>query len=125
MTPVEACKGCGGLFPFLPRGICADCIDLRERRYGEVREWLLDNPGASILQAAEATDVPEPLIMEFLREGRLEFVGAAAATSPAEEDLKQRIREDLAARAAEAAATQAPSRRPAAGPSLGMRSRGS
>ncbi len=124
MSPVEACKGCGGLFPFLPRGICADCIDLREQRYTEVREWLLDNRGASLLQAVQETGIEESLIMEFIREGRLEFVGSAT-TSPAEEDLKERIRQDLAARAAEAAATQAPFRPGAGTPvSRGMRSRG-
>ncbi len=122
MTPVEACRSCGGLFPFLPRGVCADCIDLRERRYADVREWLLETPGASIAQASEATGVEEALILEFLREGRLEFVGAQHAGTAAEEEIKERIRRDLASRAAaEAAATtprQATGRR-----SLGMRSR--
>lgn len=101
MTPVEACRACGGLFPFLPRGVCAACIDLREHHYAEVREWLLDNRGASIVRAAEATGVEESLILEFLREGRLEFVGAEQATTAAEEELKQRIRRDLAARGAD------------------------
>lgn len=117
MTPVEACTGCGGLFPFLPRGMCADCIDLRERRYGEVREWLLDNRGASLPQASEATGVPESLILEFIHEGRLEFTAAARESSRAEEDLKERIRRDLAERFA-ASDPAAQDRR-----SFGMRSR--
>lgn len=119
MTPVEACRACGALFPYLPRGVCAGCIDLREQRYSEVREWLLDNRGASILQAAEVTGVEESLIMEFLREGRLEFVGAEQDTSRAEEELKERIRREMAARAADGPATEgAAGARP-----LGMRSR--
>lgn len=124
MTPVESCTGCGGLFPFLPRGICASCIDLRERRYQQVREWLIDNPGASVLDASAATGVEEALIMTFIRDGRLEFVGAQAATDPAEEELKERIRRDLAARGYDGAAPP-PASTP--GPSrssrLGMRSR--
>lgn len=124
MSPVEACRSCGGLFAFLPRGVCADCQDLRERRYRTVREWLLDNRGASILQVAEATGVGEKLIGEFVREGRLEIIGASeAVSSPREEEVKERIRQDLAARAAQGAAapgTDAPAR-PAR---LGMRSRG-
>lgn len=121
MTPVEACRACGGLFAFLPRGICAACQDLREQRYQAVREWLLDNRGASILQAAEATGVDESLIGEFVREGRLEVIGSGPATSPAEEAIKERIRRDLAAReaAGPAPGTDAPAR-PA---HLGMRSR--
>jgi hypothetical protein len=121
VTPVEACRSCGGLFPFLPRGVCADCIDLRERRYADVREWLLDSPGASIAQASEATGVEESLILEFLREGRLEFVGAQHGGPASEDEIKERIRRDLASRAAaEAAATTPP---PAGRRSLGMRSR--
>lgn len=124
MSPVEACRTCGGLFAFLPRGICADCQDEREHRYQDVRDWLLDNRGASILQAAEATGVDERLISEFVREGRLEIIGAAGAdASPREQELKERIRKDLAARAAQGAAapgTDAPAR-PA---HIGMRSRG-
>ena len=122
MSPVEACKGCGGLFAFLPRGFCADCIDQRERSYQDVREWLLDNRGASIGQATDATGVEEALIMAFIREGRLEFVGGA---SPAEdEDLKERIRRDLAAREAGAAATTA-TLPPGQQPARGMRTRAS
>lgn len=123
MTPVEACRGCGGLFPFLPRGVCAACIDLRERRYAEVREWLLDNRGASVLQAAEATGCPDSLIMEFIREGRLEFIAPEMATTPAEQELKERIRRDLAERAADTAAPPATGRPSAGRTALGMRSR--
>jgi hypothetical protein len=107
VSPVEACRSCGGLFPFLPRGVCAECIDLRERRYREVREWLLDNRGASILQACEATGVEESLILSFIREGRLEFVPTEAAVSAEEEEIKARIRRDMAARGGDAAADHA------------------
>jgi hypothetical protein len=121
VTRVETCNDCGGLFAFLPRGICADCQDLRERRYQAVREWLLDNRGASVPQTSEATGVDESLISEFVREGRLEVVGSGPATTPAEEELKERIRRDLAERAAAppAPGTDAPAR----AAHLGMRSR--
>lgn len=122
MSPVESCRGCGGLFAFLPRGYCAECIDLRERRYQDVREWLLDNRGASVLDAAQATGVEESLIMAFVREGRLEFVGSAAAT-PEDEELKERIRRDLAARGTTGPAPAGEAARPAAPRPLGMRTR--
>ena len=32
-----------------PRGICADCIDLREAQFHTVREWLRDNGGAYVV----------------------------------------------------------------------------
>ena len=123
MSPVEACRACGGLFAFLPRGLCADCQDLRERRYHDVREWLLDNRGASIPQATEATGVAETLILEFIREGRLEFTRDGEPAPPDEQELRERIRRDLAARAAADTGPAGPSgARPA---HLGMRSRGS
>jgi hypothetical protein len=102
VSPVERCSVCGGLFAFLPRGVCAACLDVRERAFAGVREWLLDNRGASILAASEATGVDEATILSFIREGRLEFVADAAgrAVSPDEEEIKARIRRDLEARVA-------------------------
>lgn len=101
MTPVERCTVCGGLFAFLPRGVCAGCLEVRERAFAGVREWLLDNRGASILAASEATGVDEALIMSFIREGRLEFVGdAAGRPASRDEEITARIRRDLEARAA-------------------------
>ena len=79
MTPVEACRVCGGLFPYLPRGVCAGCIDAREASYREVREWLLENRGASVVQACAATGVEESLILSFIREGRLGDADAVCA----------------------------------------------
>lgn len=125
MSPVEACRVCGGIFAFLPRGVCADCIDEREGRYRDVRDWLLDNRGASILQASAATGVEESLIMEFLREGRLEVVGSEPVDSrqEEEEEVKARIRRELAARGGDAAGGAEADA--AAGARLGMRSRAS
>ncbi len=97
MSPVEACNGCGGLFPFLPRGMCALCIDQRESSFEQVRAWLIENRGATIRQAVEASGVEESLILAFIREGRLEFLSAATIV-PEDEDLRARIRRDLAAR---------------------------
>lgn len=120
MSPVERCSVCGGLFPFLPRGVCAGCLEARERAFAGVREWLQDNRGASILAASEATGVDEATILSFVREGRLEFVAdaAARAVSPDEEEIKARIRRDLEARA-----TATPDPREADRPAHGMRSR--
>ncbi len=42
-----------------------------------MREWLRDNRGASIIAACQATGVEERLVAEFIREGRLQFAGAA------------------------------------------------
>lgn len=97
MNPVQACTGCGRIHSFLPRGLCADCIDARETQYRAVRDWLSDNRGASIAEAAEATGVEETLILAFVREGRLETVDPDLVAQLLE--LRARIRLHLASQA--------------------------
>lgn len=125
MSAVESCRGCGGLFAFLPRGMCGVCLDLREERYQSVREWLADNRGATVLQAAQATGVEESLIAEFIREGRLERVADAAAAQESAEraELRARIAREMTERSVGGAT--APGRAPSSAPPRGMRSRGS
>jgi hypothetical protein len=126
MSPVEACRECGRLYGFLPRGVCVDCQDLRERRFQEVKAYLADTPGASILQTAADTGVDEGLIVSWIREGRLRYTGPDAGRLEGidhDEDVKARIRAQLAA---QAGATGTDPHGPAAAPSaarLGMRSR--
>jgi methionyl-tRNA synthetase len=73
MTTVVKCRECGGLFPFLPRGVCVDCLDQIERDYQTVRSYLRDNPGARVFQVAEATEVEEGRIQQFIADGRIEL----------------------------------------------------
>ena len=119
MTAVQSCKGCGKLFSFLARGICPDCIDLREQRFQTVREWLRDNPGASIMAACQATGVEERLVAEFIREGRLQFAGVeteSARDAQTREALRAKLVGEMTAQAEAARTTAAPQPR-------GMRSR--
>lgn len=122
MTAVQSCKGCGKLFSFLARGICPECIDLREERFQTVREWLRDNPGGSIMGACQATGVEERLVAEFIREGRLEFAGAGAAPESARD---QQVREALRAKLVGEMTAQAEAAQSAAGQQMrrGMRTR--
>lgn len=123
MSAVQACKGCGGLFAFLPRGLCAECIDRREERFQTVRDWLQDNRGASILAASQATGVEEGLIAEFIRAGRLEFTGGSAASEELrsrEAELRARIASQIAA--AEALSSDGSAPAPSTG-HAGMKSR--
>lgn len=124
MSNVETCRDCGRLFGFLPRGICIECQDLREERFQTVKEYLHEHPGASVLTTATATDVEEGLIVGWIREGRLQYSGQDVAQLEGidhDEDVKARIRAQLAAQAgAPGTDPQAPA---AASRQLGMRSR--
>jgi len=111
VSPVQSCKGCGGLFSFLPRGLCTGCIDAREEQFHAVRDYLADNRGASVAQACLNTEVPEKVIAEFIREGRIQVVGDGAgspAGDAARDALKARIAQDMAARGAQAPPPGAP-----------------
>jgi hypothetical protein len=114
VTAVQSCKGCGKLFAFLPRGLCADCIDVREERFQTVREWLRDNRGASVIAACQATGVEERLVAEFIREGRLEFSGATESVKD------QQAREALRAKLVAEMSSQAPAPAPPPSPRRGM-----
>jgi hypothetical protein len=125
MSHIEACRECGRLFGFLPRGVCVDCQDLREQRFQAVKEYLADHAGASILRTATDTGVEEGLIVGWIREGRLRYSGPDAGQLDGidhDEDVKARIRAQLAAQAGGQGTDPRPS---AAAPShhLGMRSR--
>ena len=124
MSDVEACRECGRLFGFLPRGVCIDCQDLREQRFQAVKDYLRENAGASILQTATETGVEEGLIVGWVREGRLQYAGPDAGRLEGidhDEDVKARIRAQLAAQAGGQGTDPRP---PAAAPRhLGMRSR--
>ena len=73
MSPVEQCRSCGRLFPYLARGWCSDCLETKEREFRAVRDYLRDKPGSPIPLVAADTGVEEERIVEFIREGRLEF----------------------------------------------------
>jgi hypothetical protein len=123
MSPVEACRECGRLCGLLPRGVCVECQDLRERRFQHVKAYLADNHGASILQTSADTGVEQGLIVGWIREGRLRYVGADAGKLEGidhDEDVKARIRAQLAA---QAGAPGTDPHGPAAASSAGMRSR--
>lgn len=68
---VHQCRDCSRLFGYLPRGVCAGCLDEREDDYRRVRDWLRGNPGASVVDVSVATGVTERRISLFIREGRL------------------------------------------------------
>jgi uncharacterized OB-fold protein len=74
---VVKCQDCGGLFSFLPRGVCAPCLEETEADYQTVRDYLRDNPGTAVYLVAEATEVDESRIQKFIAEGRIDFATAA------------------------------------------------
>lgn len=76
---VRNCKGCGTLFNFIGGApLCANCQKDLEKKYEEVKDYLYDNPGASIQQVSESNDVSVAQIKKWVREERLEFTADSA-----------------------------------------------
>lgn len=70
------CSICGRLFAYQQgRTVCSRCREQEEEQYMLVRKYVRDNPGATVFEVAEATGVDEELILQFLREGRLQSRG--------------------------------------------------
>lgn len=80
MSEVINCKRCGKIFRISGSSkLCEECKGNDYLTFKEVREYIYDNPGASILEVAAYTGINESMILSYLREGRLETVGGATA----------------------------------------------
>ena len=72
------CSICGRLFAYQQgRTICSRCLDQEEEQYAIVRKYVRDHPGATVFEVAEETGVEEEIILQFLRDGRLQSRGFA------------------------------------------------
>ena len=69
---IKNCKGCGRLFQYIGgMPLCPACRDALEEKFVEVKEFIYENKGCSIAQAAEATNVSAKQIKQWIREDRL------------------------------------------------------
>jgi ferredoxin len=50
-------------------------MDKEDVKYGIVRKYVRDNPGASILEVSEATKIDEAFILRMVNDGRLKVGG--------------------------------------------------
>ena len=77
-TNLRNCSICGRLFAYQQgRTICSRCMDQEEEQYAIVRKYVRDHPGATVFEVAEETGVEEEIILQFLRDGRLQSRGFA------------------------------------------------
>ena len=75
------CKNCGRLF-LHQYGLqyCTKCLSILEEKFEKVKDYLYDNPGASIQRIAEVNDVSRQQIIKWVREERLEFTADSLVT---------------------------------------------
>lgn len=69
---LKNCKKCGKLFsPNASEKVCPVCRNEEEEKFQKVKEYLWDNPNATVEEVHEATGVEEELIIKFVKEDRL------------------------------------------------------
>lgn len=70
---VRNCPRCGKIFVPNFSNVCGTCQKEEEGEFTKVKDYLYQNPGASIQEVSEATEVPTERILKYLREGRLQL----------------------------------------------------
>ena len=72
------CKSCGRLFNALDRSrLCPSCKRALEDKFQEVKQYLRENPDATINQTSEENDVTVKQIKQWIREERLVLTNSA------------------------------------------------
>lgn len=73
---LKNCAKCGRMFAAEPhQRFCSNCVENDDDVFKKVREYIYDNPSATVQDVSEALDVPEEKILKFLREGKLALRG--------------------------------------------------
>lgn len=67
------CKTCGSIFNFMGKPICPACLKKMDEDFAKVRKFIYENPNARVDEISEETGVEPKMIMQFLRDGRLEL----------------------------------------------------
>lgn len=71
---VRNCKDCGKIFNYLNGApLCPACMKKLDDKYSIVKEYIYDNPGASIQQVSEENGVSVGQLKKWVREERLAF----------------------------------------------------
>ena len=71
---VRNCKECGKIFNFIEGApMCPACVKKLNEKYEQVKEYVYDNPGATINQVAEDNEVSVQQIKRWIREEKLAF----------------------------------------------------
>jgi len=70
---VRKCKQCNRLFQYHGSKYCPSCLIEIDKIFMVIREYIYENPNSTIIEVSENTGVDGDIILEFLREGKLEL----------------------------------------------------
>lgn len=86
---IRNCRRCNKIFQYKGNKYCDSCIGEMDQLFTKVRDYIYDNADANVIEVSQETGVEEEIILEFLREGRLEL------TSPGMDFLCERCQEPI------------------------------
>ena len=71
---VKNCRKCGRLFNYISGPfMCPECRKALEETFQEVKKYVFEHPGATILEVADLCQVEPNQIKQWIREERLQF----------------------------------------------------
>ncbi len=70
---IRNCKHCNRLFKHQGSKYCPTCMIELDQVFIKIREYIYENPDSTVIKVSEGTGVETDIIMEFLREGKLEL----------------------------------------------------
>lgn len=74
MPDVRNCRKCGRIFNYIGGSpICPSCREQDEVDFKRIKDYLYDNPKASVTQVSVDLDISVEKIKRFLKDGRLEI----------------------------------------------------
>lgn len=76
MPDVRNCRRCGKVYNYIGgTPICSACRQLDEEDFKRIKEYLYDNPGATLSEVSTVLEISVEKIRGFLKDGRLEILG--------------------------------------------------
>ena len=70
---IRNCKKCNALMNYDGNPLCPKCMKEMEQKFLDVRQYIYDNPTATMVKVSEELDVPIQQIKKWIREERLAF----------------------------------------------------
>ncbi|MFY9176866.1 MAG: hypothetical protein WBI74_02020 [Caldicoprobacterales bacterium] len=70
---IRNCKRCDRIYQYRGSKYCPQCTIELDEIFIKVRDYIYDNKNATVLDVSQALGVEEDIILEFLKQGRLEL----------------------------------------------------
>lgn len=73
MKEIQSCIRCGNMFLYAENGkcLCEKCKEEDEEQFQIVKNYIYENPSATILDVSKVTGIRAVRIKSFLRDGRI------------------------------------------------------